>query len=161
MTYYSFDPRDNLRRTIGTSKDYNADDVDEWVIGVLDDRNDTIYLPLLMPGESRSGEPYPLPFIEMVLVSSPAKPHNVAGDVREQEAYIDMNIWYTNNDTVTATLFGKQVADKIIDLVMTNRYSVPSVSWAECSNDGREMNEDTGKLVVFHRVVEVYCKYFG
>jgi hypothetical protein len=161
VVYYSFDPRDNIRRTIGTAKDYLHIDIDNWVISVLDDQNDTVYIPLLLPGESRSGEPYPLPMIEMVLVSSPAKPHNIDGAVREQEAYIDMNIWYTNKDTVTATMFGKTVADKLVDLVMTYRYSVPSVSWMEVMGDGREMNEDTGKLVVFHRVVEVYLKYFG
>jgi hypothetical protein len=131
------------------------------VISVLDDYSDTRYIPLLLPGESRSGEPYPMPFIEMVLVSSPARPHHVAGDVREQEGYIDMNIWYTNQDTVNATGFGKTIADKLVDLITINRYSTPSVSWMEVSNDGREMNEDTGKLVVFHRVVEVYCKYWG
>jgi hypothetical protein len=161
MTYWSFDPRVNLRNTIGTTKDYNNDNVDEKVISVLDDQNETVYIPLLLPGESRSGEPYPLPFIEMVLVTSPAKVHNVQGDVREQEGYLDMNIWYTNKDTVTATQFGKVVSDKLVDLVMTYRYSVPSVSWMEPANDGREMNEDTGKQVVFHRVVEVYLKYFG
>jgi hypothetical protein len=161
VSYWSFDPRQNLRDTIGTTKDYDTDGVDEYVITVVDDYHQNIDIPILFPSESRSGEPYPMPFIEMVLVSSPAKAHHVAGDVREQEAFIDMNIWYTNQDTVTASNFGKTIADKLVDLIVTNRYSVPSVSWMEPSNDGREMNEDTGKTVVFHRVVEVYCKYFG
>jgi hypothetical protein len=161
MAYWSFDPRKHLRETIGTLLDYNTDGKDERVISVLDDFSTTIYIPLLYPGESRSGEPYPMPFIEMVLVTSPAKAHDVSGNVREQEGYIDMNIWYTNQDTVTATSFGKTVADKLVDLIVTNHYSVPSVSWMEPINDGREMNEDVGKMVVFHRIVEVYLKYFG
>lgn len=161
MAYYSFDPRQDLRATIGTLLDYNTDGVDEYVISVTNDYNDTVYIPLLMPAETRSGEPYPMPFVEMVLVSSPAKVHNIAGDIREQDAYIDMNIWYTNQDTLTAYNFGKTVADKIVDLVMIYRYSTPSSCWCEVLDDGREMNEDVGKKVVFHRVVEVYLKNFG
>jgi len=161
VTYWSMDPRQNIRETIGTYKDYNLDNVDEYVISVEDDQDETVYIPLLFPGETRSGEPYPMPFIEMVLVTSPAYVHNVQGDVKEQEAYIDMNIWYTNQDTVTSYNFGKTIADKLCDLIMTYRYSTPSVNWMEILNDGREMNEDTGKMVVFHRVVEIHCKYFG
>lgn len=161
MTYYSFDPRSNIRCKIGTKKDYNHDDIDEYVISVVDNHNDTLYIPLLLPEETRSNEQYVMPYIEMVLVSSPVRPHNIDGDIRETEAYIDLNIWYTVQDNISMTTFGKTIADKIVDLVMTYRRSVTSVNWMEIMNDGIEMLEDTGSGMVFHRVVQMFAKNWG
>lgn len=161
-TYYSFDPRWDIRETIGTKIDYNTDDVDEYCLPVLDDYRDTIYVPLFTPGETQAEDPYPMPFIEMLLVSSPARVHNVQGDVREQDAYIDFNIWYTNTDNISSVSWGKKVSDKIVDSIMTYRHSVTSTHWVEVVNDGREIIENpTGKQIVFHRIVEVYVKKYG
>jgi len=158
MSYFSFDPREDIRNTIGYKLDFNHDNKEESVLTVHDDYNEDIYIPLLLPEETRTGEVYPMPYIEMLLVSSPANVHNCQGDVREQKAYIDFNIWYTNQDNISSTTFGKKIADKIIDEIMLCRCSVPSVYWMEVINDGREIIEpEINNQVVFHRVVEVYC----
>ena len=161
MTYYSFDPRDNIRRAIGARSDRNLDNQDEWVIEVLDDDNDTVYIPLLLPEETRSDTPYNMPYVELLLISSPARVHNIQGDVREQEAYIDLNIWYTNTDGISATSFGKRIADELVNQIMTYRHSVVSVDWVEVNDDGRELVEPTGTQVFYHRVVGVYAKKYG
>lgn len=156
MTYYSTDPRESIRNTIGYTLDYNSDNVDESVVSVTDSYGDYVYLPLLLPEETRAGKLYPMPFIEMLLVTSPARVHNVQGDVREQKSYIDFHVWYTNQDNISATTFGKKVGDRIVDLIMTYRHSVPSVYWMEVLNDGREIVEEVNNQVVFHRILEVY-----
>ena len=161
MAYYSIDPRKDIRDTIGYSLDYNHDNKDESVVTVTDDYGDDIYLPLLLPEETRTGEIYPMPFIEMQLVTSPASIHNIQGDVREQKAYIDFHVWYTNTDNISSTTFGKKVGDKIVDLIMTYRCSVPSVYMMEVINDGRELIEEVNNQVVFHRILEVYCINWG
>ncbi len=156
MTKYSFDPREAIRETIGTQLDYNQDNVDEYVIQVTDDWGDTVSLPLLLPGETRSNEQYTMPYIEMILIAAPSETHNISGDVKLQRAHIDFNIWYTNTDNITPTSFGKQVADKICQLIDTYRCSVSSAYFVEVTNDGRELIEELeGKQIVFHRIVEV------
>lgn len=156
-TWWSFDPRSNIRQKIGTAKDYNHDDVDEYILEMTHNHRD-YEIPILMPDETRSGDAYTMPYIEMVLITSPARVHNVQGDVREMEAYIDFNIWYTNVDYISACSFGKHIADELVNAIMTQRHSVPSVSWMEVLNDGREMLEEAdGRQSYFHRIVEVYA----
>lgn len=161
MAYYSIDPRKDIKDTIGYTLDYNNDNVDESVVTVVDDYGDNVYLPLLLPEQTRAGKIYPMPFIEMQLVTSPGQVHNVQGDVREQKAYIDFHIWYTNTDNISACTFGKKVSDKIVDLIMIYRHSVPSLMWMEVINDGREIIEEVNNQVVFHRILEVYCTNWG
>jgi hypothetical protein len=150
----SFDPRESIRQAIGTQLDYNQDNVDEWVIQVTDDWQDTVSIPLLLPGETRTSDMYTMPYIEMVLVSAPAAAHNINGNRRKEQAYIDFNIWYTNTDNITPTTFGKTIADKLVSLIHTNRHNVGY--FLEVINDGREIIEEfEGKQVIFHRIVEV------
>ena len=157
LTYYSFDPRDKIRQKIGTKKDYNNDDVDEYVLEITHNHRD-YDIPILMPDETRSEAAYTMPYIEMVLITAPARVHNVQGDVREKQAYMDFNIWYTNIDYISACSFGRHIADKLVDSIMTQRHSVTSVTWMEVLNDGRELLEEgDGRQSYFHRVVEVYA----
>ena len=162
VTYNAYDPRWDIREKIGFKVDYNNDDVDEYVINVLDDNNDVVSIPLLIPGETQGSDLYNMPYIEMVLISAPANIHNVTGNVREQEAYIDFNIWYTNTDNITPNKFGYTAASRVVDLIMTYRHSVTSVDLLEVIDEGREIIEHpTGKQPSFHRVLEIYCKKFG
>lgn len=162
ITYYSFDPRWDIRETIGYKTDYNNDNVDEYCINVNDDYGDTVSVPLFTPGETQAGEPYPMPFIEMVLISAPAQAHNFTGDVRQQEAYIDFNIWYCNTDNISSVSWGKKVSDSLVDSIMTYRHSVTSTHFVEVINDGREIIENpTGKQIIFHRIMEVHVIKYG
>lgn len=157
MVYFSFDPRPHIRTAIGYTWDYDEDGTDESVVSVTNDVNDTVYIPLFLPGETRGEELEYMPFIDMVLVSSPAEAHHVGGSVREQHAYIDFNIWYTNVDDITPTVFGKTVADEVVDLIMTYRNSVTSAYFVEVVDDGRELFENLGQGVVYHRVVSIHA----
>lgn len=159
-TYSSYDPREDIRSVIGTSRWMAGHD--EYVISVTDDMNDTIYLPLVLPGESRGEDAREMPLIEMILVTSLVGVHNVQGTVRDQEAYIDFNIYYANTDNITPTKFGKTVADELVSQIMTDRHSTTVGVWMEVINDGREIIEETikGKSVIYHRVVEVLAKNY-
>jgi len=155
MSYSSFDPRVAIREQIGTERYVNGDDV--YTITVKDKYDDNVYIPLLLPGEIRTGVLNPMPFIEMTLVTVGAEAHNVGGDVRYTTAYIDFNVYYSNTDNINPTLFGKKVADCVVNLVTNNRQSVTGSYFMEVINDGREILEtdDDGKIIAFHRVVEV------
>ena len=160
MSYYALDPRVNIRNKIGYT--YNMDDVDRSTVSVTNDWGEYVYIPLLLPGEARTGNLPEMPFVEMNLITSPARALNIGGNVREQDAYIDFNLYYVNNDKITPTVFGTTVANEIIDRITDNRCSVTSCSFVEVINDGREYLEEYegGKSVIFHKIIEVHVKYY-
>jgi hypothetical protein len=164
ISYNAFDPRGDIRTAIGHTHYMLGEDLSTVSVtypsGELE--GDTCYIPLYLPGECRTEELPPMPFIEMTLVTSPVGVHNVQGDVRDQECYLDFNLYYTNTDAVVATEFGKTVADELVDKIMSHRHNISDCSWCEVLNDGREIIEsyNAGKLVVFHRVIECYAQNY-
>lgn len=160
MSYTSSDIRIQIRDTIGYDRYMYENDMS--TVSVTDNWGDPVYLPLLLPSEVRGDDLPPMPFIEMVLISSPASNLNIGGDVRNMDVYMDFNIYYVDKPNITASLFGKQVSDEIIDKITSYRNSVPSSYYVEVINDGREIIEqEQGKSVVFHRVLEVHVKNFS
>lgn len=154
--YYSFDPRENIRKTIGYTR--YIDGEDRSTVSVYNSVGDTVFIPLFMPGEVRSGNLPHMPFVEMTIISSPASSHNVGGDVRFNDAYIDMNIYYHEDEYISSVSFGRDCATEIVNQIMSYRDSVPSSYFVEIVNDGREIIEqEDGKQTVFHRVVELHA----
>jgi hypothetical protein len=162
LSYTAFDPRVIIRSTIGYSKYYPQRDTDISTVSVTNNLGDYIYIPMWLPGEVRSDVLPEMPFIEMKLVSSPASPMNIGANVREQDCYIDFHLYYVNTSNITPTVFGKTVADKVIDLITTNRCTTSTVTFMEVINDGieyEEYNEDN-TTIVFHRVIQIHAKTF-
>ena len=159
--YCAFDPRVNIRNKIGYT--YNMDDVDRSTVSVTNDWGEYVYVPLLLPGEVRTGNMPEMPFVEMTLISTPARVLNVGADKREQDAYIDFNIYYTNTDKITPTVFGTTIASEIIDKITDNHCLISGCSFIEVTNDGREFLEEYegGKSVIFHKVISIHCKNFS
>lgn len=154
--FYGFDPRENIRKTIGYTK--FVDGEDRSTISFENNVGDTLFIPLYMPGEVRSGNLPHMPFIEMILVNSPSSSHNVDGGVRFNDAYIDMNLYYHEDTYISSVSFGRDAATEIVNQVMTYRDSVPSTYRVEIINDGREIIEqEEGKQTIFHRVVELHA----
>ena len=151
----SFDIRQAVIDQIGSSWDVDGDGTNEKVISVTDSVNDTVYIPMGLPGKTRTGTMYELPLIEVTLVDSPS---DIAGihHTIHNECYFDFNIYFANTDNIDASTFGKTVADEIIQKIYDNYVSVATVYFVKVINSGRELFEDTGKSVIFHRVVECY-----
>ena len=160
MSYESSDIRTQIRSAIGWTRYMN--DADTSTVSVTDDWGNTVFIPLYLPGEVRTGDLPPFPFVEMTLVSSPAKPLNITGNVREQDVYFDFNVYYTNTENITPTEFGTTVANEIIDKITTYRSQVSDSYFVEVVNDGREIMEvEEGKAVVFHRIIECHGKNYS
>lgn len=156
----AFDPRIWIRNQIGYTK--YMDGEDRSTVSVVDNRNDRMYLPLYLPGEVRTGDLPNMPFIEMVLVSSPAATMDIGGGIKDQESYLDFNIYYTHTSHVTPSEFGKTVADEIVTKILANRSSVASTYFVEVINSGREIIEaEEGKQVIFHRILEIKAKNYS
>lgn len=159
MTQYAFDIRTHLRDAIGYS--WIVDNVEVSTVSVTNDASDEVYIPLFLPGDVRTGELPRMPFIEMTLVTAPSISQNIGGDTKYNEAFIDMNIYYTNVDDVSMTTFGTAVADTICKLIHTYRTSTTSAYFVEVRNSSREIIENYNNGVVFHRVVELFCNNYN
>lgn len=157
MSFYSFDPREDIRKQIGYSYDCYNENVEHSCVSVYDSLNNIIYLPLLFPGEARSGDLPTFPYIEMVLVDAPSETRSITGLVKKQNAYLDFNIYYANTDNISVVSFGRVVASVLCDLLTDNQSSVASTCHVEVIDDGREIQEYKDTLLVFHRIVEVHC----
>lgn len=157
MTWSSSDIRKDIRTAIGYSKHISGMDVS--TVSVYTEYNEYVYLPMFLPSESRTSDLPKFPYIEMNLMTSPTKPASIDGEVRNMDVYLDFNIYYVKTDLINPDVFGKLVADEIIDKITTYRCSIPNSYFVEIINDGREILEvKEGKIVVFHRVVECHIK---
>jgi len=160
MAYSSSDIRKTIRNTIGHSRYMN--DMDCSTVSVTDDWGDKVFIPMYLPGEVRTGDLPPFPFIEMTLVASPTTATNIGGDVRDMDVYFDFNIYYVDIENITPTEFGKTISDEIIDKITDARSSTSYSYFVEIINDGREIIEaEEGKQVVFHRVLECHVKNYS
>jgi len=156
MSHTAFDPRSDIISTIGFTR--YVDGVDRSTVSVENKYGDKVFIPLLLPGEARTGDLPRLPMIEVNLMSSPHSTINIGGDVKYQEAYIDFNIYYTHTSDIEPATFGVSVADELCNLITSKRNNLPIGMYMEVINSGREIIEQQdGKQVVFHRVVEVKC----
>jgi len=151
----SFDIRKAVIDQIGYSWDVDGDGTNESCVSILDTVNDTIYIPMGLPGKTRTGTMYEMPLIEVTLVDSPSRIVGIEHTIKN-ECYFDFNIYFTNTDNITADTFGKTVADEICDKIYDNYISVSTVYYVEVINSGRELFEQEGKSIVFHRIVECY-----
>jgi len=158
MTWQCFDPRHDIRKTIGTLVDYNGDNVDEYCLSFTDDVGDTRTIPILMPTEVRSETPYVMPYIETLVISTPAQSRGLNGGNRQSDCRLQYSIWYTTQDTSSCTQYGKRAAAALIDGIQTHQASTPSSYFVDVTDEGQELVEADGKQVVYHRIVEVYAR---
>lgn len=158
MTWFCFDPRHDIRRTIGTSIDFNQDNKDEYCLSFLDDKGDTQYIPILMPDEVRSNEPYPMPYIEAIIISTPAMSRGLNGGNRQSDCRLQYSIWFTMQETSTCTEYGKKAAAAFITGIQSHQASTPSSYFIDVTDEGQELIENLGKMVVFNRILEVYAR---
>jgi hypothetical protein len=151
----------NIITKIGYSYDVDGDGTDESCVSFAypdgENKDDTCYVPLFMPSEARTGElPY-MPFIELTLVDAPSRTHNISGDFKFDEAYIDFNIYAANSDEINQMKTWMEACkDEVIDKITDKRHSVSNCTWMEVVDTGREIIENIGKKVVFHHVVSIY-----
>ena len=157
----SFDPRNLVKSTIGTSKAINPDSWDEQYVLTITADGDTYDIPIYLAEESSSLDEPPFPFIDINLMTVSYEPHDVGATTRKHEAFLDIGFWFTANDNYSPATFGKAVIDELIDKVRSNQevcgfgndhfVNVRSV---------RLLREGSGKQVIYHYVVEIYLIYY-
>ena len=157
----SFDPRELVRSTIGTSKAVNPDSWDEHYVLSITNEGDTYNIPVYLSEESASLEEPPFPFIDINLMKVTYEPHDVGATTRKHEAYLDVGIWFTANDNYTPAIFGKAILDKLIDQVRSEQEvcGFGNDHFVNVRNV-RLQREGRGKQVIYHYIVEIYLIYY-
>jgi len=165
MSFTAFDPVVNIISQIGYSFDVDHDGNDESCVSFSypdgEYKGDTCYVPLYTSDEARTGElPY-MPFIEVLLVDAPSRTHNVQGDIKFGEAYIDFNIHVVNTDEINKIKTWLPVCkNELCDLITQNRHVVSGCTWMEVIDNGRAYTEAAGKQIIFHHVISIYANEY-
>ena len=159
MAYSGLDPRKDIREYIGTARDLLGDGKDKYCITVSYRGNH--FIPIYTTEESKSDIIPPLPFIEFGLLDSKAEPHDIRASTRKNEAIIDVNIYWTAQDNIDSSDFGKAISDKLYDLIRSNQCTILGTnSFINVNRTGKVFIENYGKQVVYHKNMEIYVLYY-
>ena len=157
----SFDPRELVRSTIGTSKSVNPDSWDEHYVLSITDEGLSYNIPIYLAEESASLEEPPFPFIDINLMTVNYEPHDVGATTRKMEAYLDVGIWFTANDNYSPATFGKAILDKLLDQMRSEQEICGFGNDHFANVRNVSLKRDTiGRQVVYHYVVEIYLIYY-
>ncbi len=158
--YTSFDPRKTIRTAIGTTW-YEEEEGDLLTVNVTDDDNETIRVPIRMDEEFKTESLDTLPVLVMKLANVTYEPANVAATVRQMEAYIDIDLVFTDTDNIDSTSFGKKVMDKLQDLIRDYQctFAADEKMFVNIENV-RYITEPNAHQVVFHYVCTIYCIFY-
>ena len=154
MVQEAFDIRQVVIDQIGYSWDVDNDGINESTISVTDAINDTVYIPMGLPQEVRTGTLWEMPYIEVTLVDTPCDIKGINHTIHN-ECYFDFNIQFANTDNIDKN-FGKDIADELCQKIYDNYTSVSTVYFVKVINSAKEYYEGTEKQTTFHRVVECY-----
>ena len=164
MSYTGFNPIVNIINDIGYEWDVDGDGNQESCLTITYPsgpvKGNICYIPMYTTDEVRSGELPTMPFIEFTHVTGPGSVHNIQGDVRYDQAYIDMNIYAALNDEIDIMkTWMKTVEDEIYNQIMTWRHGISDCSWVE-PIDNREIIEMDGKKVIYHNIISLYANRY-
>ena len=161
IAYPTFEPREIVRTALTTSWDINEDGTQENIMNITDSNNNTIKVPIYLTEETKSELLPSLPFIELGLLHVNSVPHDICAATRKNEAYIDINIYYTTMDNVNPVDIGKKICDRISSYIRNYQSTTTGIHFMNITNTGRVLIETYGKQVVFHRNMELYCLYYS
>jgi hypothetical protein len=161
MAYSSFDPRKTVRTVIGTSW-WTDEEEDIYTINVTDNDNATIRIPILMSEEVKTDALDEMPYISMHLATVNYEQWDIAAATRQEDAHIDIGIWFTNTDNIDSTSFGKKIVDEIYDKIRSQQCTVFSAThkWDINIETVRIIEETKAHQVIFHIVMELFVRYY-
>jgi hypothetical protein len=160
IAYPTFEPRETVRTALTTSWDINDDGTSENIMNIMDSNHNTLKIPIYLTEETKSGVLPPLPFIELGLLNVNSAPQDIAASTRKNEAYIDINIYYTTMDNVDPVDLGKKICDKISGYIRNYQSTTTGIHFMNITNTSKVFIEHYGKQVVFHRNMELYCLFY-
>lgn len=158
--YTSLDPRKIIRTAIGTTW-YDEEEGDLLTVNVTDNDNETVRIPIRLDEEFKTESIDKLPVLIMKLANVTYDPANVAATVRKEEAYIDIDLIFTDTDNIDTTSFGKKVMDKLQDLVRDYQCTFAADEKMFINIESvRYIPEIKAHQVVFHYVCTIYCIFY-
>lgn len=163
MTHESYDPRNDIRAKIGINK-YDFDlEIERYVINIDDSDGKTLDIPIydyekVLSGETPDGEQPKMPYIAMKLIPVKNIPHDINASTREFIAYVDIDVAYTKTSNIDVVTFGKDIKDKLHDLIRTYQATTNNVFFMNIDGE-RPIYEKDGRQIVFHWILTLKCKH--
>ena len=160
-TYTSYDPRELIRTTIGTTW-WTEEEGDLYTVNITDNDYNTVRIPLRLAEEVKTESLDELPYIEMALIYTQYTPWDIGASTRQREAYIDCHLYFTDTDNVVPATFAKAVMDKVQDLIRDAHCTFGNSTNRMFVNIGevRYIREPKAHQVVFHYVFEIYAIHY-
>lgn len=159
MAYTAFDARKIVRSKIGTDAVINGQ-LEECVVA-SDTNGATLNIPMYTKEEEKIECPeYPYIVIDLLSISS--IPHDICAATRYRTCLVQLDIKFINSDkpSIEVDVFGKVVADKIVNAIRTYQSTTNSIDFMNISNEGRMRIEDQCEDIVFHWIMELDCKLY-
>lgn len=161
MSFTSYDPRELIRSTIGTSKAVNPDSWEEQYVLTITHEGITYNIPIYLSEESLSKDLPSLPLIDINLMQVDYDPHDIGATTRKHEAYLDVGFYFTQSDEIDVATFGKAVVDELIDKVRSYQEACSFGGNSFVNVKGvRLLRNEKEKQVVYQYVIEIYCIYY-
>lgn len=98
-----------------------------------------------------------MPFIKMHRASATYEAHDISGTVREFEAYLDLKLYFTENDKYDPYNLKVRILNELQRLTRTNQIAIPGSYWANIVSEA-DQEEDDGKQVVYVYIITIYLK---
>lgn len=161
MSYASYDPRKDIRSTIGGSC-WIEGIGDLYTINVTDNDNESVKIPMYLSEEVKTESIKEMPYITLDLALCTYEPEDVGARTRKTEARIDVGVWFTDTDNVDATSFGKKVLDEIVNQVRTHQKNCTFPATITFANveDIQHLKEKRAHQVLFHYIATIYVLYY-
>jgi hypothetical protein len=158
MMHSAYDPRDDIRETIGTSI-YNFElKQTNYVAQIVGSDLRTINVPIYDEEEIKSGELPTLPFISLKLAYNINEPHNVGASVRKFIAYVDIDVAYAATENIDIKDFGKDIKDWLHNQIRTYQATTDDVFFMNIEEE-RYISETLGRQVIFHYILTLKAQH--
>jgi len=160
MAYEAYDPRDDIRQAVGTSRYDPKLRETSYDIVVTDDRGNSVYIPMLISEDMDDDALPEMPYIEMLNVQTSYAEHNPGATIREMRARLQYNFYFTRLDEITPSTLIKEVRDKLQDLTRSNQEDVTGTWYFNIDVERPQvLRGKSGKTVTYLVIFELEAIY--
>jgi hypothetical protein len=118
--------------------------------------NNKTKVRMYLEEEARSGNMANLPFISLAAVSAPIGVHNVGGDRRYEEQYIDVHFWAVQNRIV----YVDAAARAFIDRIRANTKTIDECHFVHETGVIDADIIENEKIICYHRIVTLHAERY-
>jgi hypothetical protein len=157
MVFISFDPRNSIISTIGTSGYNKKEDKSVYNIIVTDSLGDNVYIPMILTEDADSSIPE-MPYIEVFNLAEKYSVRCPSGTIREMRCLMDFKLHFIVKDNIDGASFRKKVLNELHDKSRTYQSTTSGV-WFYTITGTRTDKSDDGEKIYYEVTITVDALY--